>query len=196
MSTYAGHPGYMRVGERPVLIVWGDHSLTNEEWESILKPVRNEYNPVVIYSYFFKSDKRQYDWYRGVCGGRPAKPAVDGMYPWLLLGSRATIRRRLTAQYRRLNEMKRLGIIDIVAGSVWPGFDDTGVRAWGAAKPRVIRDTRGLYEMTWDFALRHRADWISIATWNDWTEGSQIEPDADRGERLLDITARYARKFK
>lgn len=194
---YGRHPGYMKVNRRPVLVVWGDHTLENHEWNQILEPVRKKYNPIVVYSFFFKNDARQRRWYGGVTRkGRPNSLDVDGLYPWLLIGTKSSMLSRLSIQYRRLRDLKRRGIIDLVVGSVWANFNDTGVWAWGGKKPRVIPDARFLYETTWESAIHNRADWISIATWNDWNEGSQIEPDVRNGDRALQITSRYSRRFK
>ena len=194
--TFGRHPGYMRINRRPVLIVWGDHTLSNDEWRQILSPIQKKFRPIVVYSYFFKSDRRQKQWFDRATSGREEPPGIDGMYPWLLIGPKRSMFARLTAQYKRLQDLKRRGIIDIVVGSVWPNFNDTGVWAWGGPKPRVIPDHNRLYEMTWEFAIRNRADWISIATWNDWNEGSQIEPDERTGAAKLALTSLFSRRFK
>ncbi len=69
----------------------------------------------------------------------------------------------------------------------WPGFDDSGVAGWAASNllgndgnslcVRVGADLGGaFYSATLDAALASGSDWIQIATWNDWNEGTQIEP--------------------
>lgn len=195
-DTYARHPAYLKLDGRPVLVVWGDHTLRIREWLEMMSAVRGKYDPVVVYSYFFKNDARQKSWYEKLIRNKSDSPDVESLYPWLLIGSKKSMFSRLAVQYERLRDLKRRGIVDFVTGAVWADFNDTGVWAWGGPKPRVIPDSAGLYEMTWEAATANRADWISIATWNDWNEGSQIEPDADGGTRLLEITSRFARAFK
>lgn len=196
LRWYGGHPGYLRIGKRPVIVVWGDHTLGNDEWSEIMERIRRHHNPVIVYSYFFKNDATQSRWYKKVLARKVEPPNVSGMYPWLLIGTKKSMFQRLNRQYARLREMKRRRLIDIIVGSVWPNFNDTGVHAWGGKSPRVIPDSAGLYEETWAAAIQNRADWISIATWNDWNEGSQIEPDVETGARRLAITRMYAEKFK
>jgi len=42
---------------------------------------------------------------------------------------------------------------------------------------RVASELGGaFYATTWASALRSDCDWVQIATWNDWNEGTQIEP--------------------
>lgn len=69
----------------------------------------------------------------------------------------------------------------------WPGFDDSGVAGWGAAngvgadgQPLCVRVAPDLAGQFFDVSLRaardSRADWIQIASWNDWNERTQVEP--------------------
>ncbi|MFT7667694.1 MAG: hypothetical protein ACI8X5_000377 [Planctomycetota bacterium] len=71
--------------------------------------------------------------------------------------------------------------------TVWPGFDDTGVGGWGVANltgedgnplcVRVTDDFDGVfYASTVEAAFESGADWIQIATFNDWNEMTSIEP--------------------
>jgi hypothetical protein len=71
--------------------------------------------------------------------------------------------------------------------TVWPGFDDSGVGGWGVNNlmgedggplcVRVAEEFEGqFYATTAAAALDSGADWIQIATFNDWNERTQIEP--------------------
>ncbi|MCA8979574.1 MAG: hypothetical protein H6831_07560 [Planctomycetes bacterium] len=73
---------------------------------------------------------------------------------------------------------------------VWPGFDDTGVAGWGLdnlqgedGQPLGVRvaDPLGgaFYRTTVTSALDSGARWVQIATFNDWNEGTRIEPAWD-----------------
>jgi hypothetical protein len=57
--------------------------------------------------------------------------------------------------------------------SVSPGYDAT--RA-GPDTRVVHRDSGGRYDRTWDAALAAGADVVSITSYNEWHEGTQIEP--------------------
>lgn len=59
--------------------------------------------------------------------------------------------------------------------SVGPGYVDTRVRPWNARNTRDRR--KGLYyETAWRTALSTSAKFISVTSFNEWHEGTQIEP--------------------
>lgn len=75
----------------------------------------------------------------------------------------------------------------VAVAVVWPGFDDSGVSGWGVPNligadglplcVRVIDDFQGaMYPTVVASALESGADWIQIATWNDWNEDTHLEP--------------------
>jgi hypothetical protein len=83
----------------------------------------------------------------------------------------------------------------IAAVTVFPGYDDTF--AGGRAHPIKI-DSKGgkLYITLWQHALQADPDWILITSFNEWYEGSQIEPSLEYGDLYLKLTAKYAAEFK
>jgi hypothetical protein len=90
----------------------------------------------------------------------------------------------------------------LTVGSVWAGFDDSRVWGWGDT-PRVIDDQGGdVYAQTWELALNAQAQrtpgtpaWVQIVSWNDWNEGTQIEPTLAHGADLLTATQAHARIY-
>ncbi|MCP3918473.1 MAG: hypothetical protein GY711_23250 [bacterium] len=69
----------------------------------------------------------------------------------------------------------------------WPGFDDTGVAGWGQpngtgsdGQPLSVRVAWDLgvdfLNATFDAAIESDAEWVHVATWNDWNELTAIEP--------------------
>jgi hypothetical protein len=49
---------------------------------------------------------------------------------------------------------------------------------------------------SWNIALKGRADWIQLATWNDYTEGSQFAPSVKRGWSHLQMSQYYMARFR
>ncbi|MCB0190779.1 MAG: hypothetical protein KDJ65_02445 [Anaerolineae bacterium] len=92
--------------------------------------------------------------------------------------------------------------LELNIGSVWPGFDDSKVWGWGSS-PRFIARQDGLvYAQTWEAALRDQVQrqrespsWVQIVTWNDWNEGSEIEPSVEHGATYLQATQGYAGRY-
>jgi hypothetical protein len=51
------------------------------------------------------------------------------------------------------------------------------------------------YRTYWDEAIKANPDWIIVTSWNEWAEGTEIEPSLELGDKYLQITAEYARRF-
>lgn len=64
--------------------------------------------------------------------------------------------------------------------TIFPGFDDRGNTSWGQDRhiPRSQEDYKEILETADKYRTTDR---INIATWNDWAEGTQIEPGSFRG---------------
>jgi hypothetical protein len=69
----------------------------------------------------------------------------------------------------------------LTVGAVWPGFNDS-LAPWGSWPPRFIARRAGqTWDDTWDLAINHQPPLVQIVTWNDWEEGTAIEPDESHG---------------
>jgi len=80
---------------------------------------------------------------------------------------------------RVCDSARALGLL--CAPSVGPGYD---ARAMG--DPRIRPRADGVtYDGMWRSAIRARADLVTITSYNEWHEGTQIEPSAEAGVRYL-----------
>ncbi|HHU97780.1 MAG: glycoside hydrolase family 71/99-like protein [Bacteroidota bacterium] len=87
----------------------------------------------------------------------------------------------------------------LISGFVMPGMDNRGCAGWGRGHFFYIpRDKGKSYEKMWEFNLNSRdaLDMIFIASWSDYTEGHEIEPTQENGNRELLTTLKYASQFK
>lgn len=71
-----------------------------------------------------------------------------------------------------------------VSLSVGPGYDDTKIRPWNAAATRD-REHGDYFRNSLNDA--RRAPLISITSFNEWGEGTQIEPAREYGSLYIDI---------
>ncbi|UXX78285.1 T9SS type A sorting domain-containing protein [Reichenbachiella carrageenanivorans] len=92
--------------------------------------------------------------------------------------------------------MKTRSEINFGTGAVWPGFDDRQA-SWGQNR-WVDRRAGATYEDTWDLVHANSADldWVIIETWNDWNEGTEIEPNTVDGFTYVLKTAANIAEFK
>ena len=96
--------------------------------------------------------------------GRAAAGGFDGIYTYdvLLFGPRLFT--RLCDQARRRSLL--------CAPSVGPGYD---ARRVGDRRPKSRRHG-ATYDAMWTGAIAARADLVTITSYNEWHEGTQIEP--------------------
>lgn len=97
--------------------------------------------------------------------GKAAAGGFAGLYTYDVLVYTGELFPRMCAAARRLKL--------ICAPSVGPGYDARRATPDRRVKPR--RDGR-TYDAMWRGALRARADAVTITSFNEWHEGTQIEP--------------------
>lgn len=134
--------------------------------------------------------------------GRAKASGFDGLYTYDILTWHGSSFRRICAQARQL------GLA--CAPSIGPGFDARLVHDHSAVRHRRSGVT---YDRMWKSAITAKADAVTITSYNEWQEGTQIEParlqvgrpayDGAWGRRgvraqhaYLDATARWAAQFR
>jgi hypothetical protein len=86
--------------------------------------------------------------------------------------------------------------------TVMPGWDDSRVRDTGNSLRNVStpfsanRQDGGVFVASWAAALSSNPDWILINSFNEWIEGTQIEPSQSYGPRYLEILAALRPEFQ
>lgn len=63
----------------------------------------------------------------------------------------------------------------IFAPSVGPGYIDTQVRPWNSGNTRLRRHGQ-YYDVAWRSAINNNVNFVTITSFNEWHEGTQIEP--------------------
>ena len=146
-SSRADIDRLMRIGISE-FYVYGPHDATAPEWGSALAGL---------------SGARVFA--QTVLAGFASAGGFDGLYTYDVLVHGGAKFARVCEQARRLDL--------VCAPSVGPGYDAR--RAVG--DPRTKRRRAGrTYDSMWKAALAARADRITITSYNEWHEGTQIEP--------------------
>jgi hypothetical protein len=169
---------FLKVLEHPVVFIYS-RALSNvslEDWEYVIRKVRDD-----GYDAFFIADGF----------GPEAARIFDGIHMYNPLGV-LIAGGNLTDVYL---EAKSLAVEEeiIFATTVLPGYDDTQVRIPGQIWPR---DDGLMYNMTWRVATAADPNWVLICSWNEWHEGTEIEPSLEYGDLYLRLTTYFAEKFK
>jgi hypothetical protein len=105
---------------------------------------------------------------------RAAADGFDGVYTYDIVRYGASSFARLCARARAA----RL----VCAPSVGPGFEAERATGDPRVKPRLDGRT---YDSMWAAAIRAGADRVTITSYNEWHEGTQIEPARSGGSRTL-----------
>jgi hypothetical protein len=97
--------------------------------------------------------------------GRAKAAGFDGFYTYDVATWNGNSFARICSQARRA------GLL--CAPSVGPGYDARLSTEDGLVKPRLSGAT---YDRMWRAAVRSQADVVTITSYNEWQEGTQIEP--------------------
>ena len=101
---------------------------------------------------------------------------------------RSVSRRRYGRAVRMAERYGKISCLTVI-----PGFDNSEIQ-----DPSTVVDRRGgeLYRALWRSAIEAGPDWVLITSWNEWHEGSEIEPSIEHGDNFLRLTGEYSERFK
>jgi hypothetical protein len=89
--------------------------------------------------------------------------------------------------------------IPFACGGVWAGFNDSPNYCWGSRR-EMDRQNGLVYDATWSFVNNYTGNppmkFAYISTWNDWNEGTELEPSVEFGYKYLKSTISNINAFK
>ena len=181
MSTYGSNPNLAKVGGKPAIFFWDPSAIGGADtWASI----RNQVDP-------------QRNWHWNVETDRPDSwlDVFDGIH----LFSAASWTSDATATYENMRSKvdaasARTGERKYWAAGVAPGWDNT--RQDNPTKVFVPRNGGAYYAQRWDSAIASNPDLITITSWSEWGEGTEIEPGSSYGNLYLDITRQKVAAYR
>lgn len=185
MDTHMSQPGYLRYEGRPVIFFWRLEAIPAdgsgspaEAWRS----VRDEVDPNREMLWIGEGDRFEF------------LQVFDGIYPYSIAWSRNVLGTLNSYGARTRQQAAALGTRKLWVATVMPGYDDLLTGRSGAL--RRDRASGAYYDETWQAATASGADWIIITSWNEWVEGSQIEPSRSYGNAYLELTHGWAQSWK
>ncbi len=171
LDEYADHPAYLYRGDEPFIYqfnFWGEGELGKQnilpdEWADIF----NQLDRPVVYAR--QNLNPEYH------------PEIEGAYVWW------------TADDSYLEDfadfssgMVEGGQLDFYMTMVAPGFDDSGVNGWGHGARVTPREGVSILKQTFDRAFVGKPEVVQLVTWNDFNEGTALEPSLDEGYLYID----------
>jgi hypothetical protein len=176
LSTYAQHPAYLRVDGKPVIFFWREQRYSVDVWKTVRAALDPNHQSLWIAE--------------GVKEQLPYLSVFDGLHLYSI-GWASNVAAELQKWPDRV---RSYGADKLWVATVMPGNDDTRTRRAGS----YVRDRRGgeFYREAWRGAFSTSPDMIVITSWNEWVEGTQIEPSVTYGDLYLNITREFAAQFK
>ncbi len=180
LGTHASHPAFLRADARPVIFFWKPSIFGIGTWQAIRDQTDPGYGSLWIAE--------------GVDTSLLA--VFDGHYlysnTWNPPADLAATNRKFADQVNAMRQSTGAGKLWIA--TVMPGYDDVRVRpAVGFVQDR---QDGAYYERAWQAAISSNPNWVVITSFNEWPEGTHIEPSIASGDRYLGLTARWSSMFK
>jgi len=151
-TNYFSKNSYVKINENPLLTVFGPQTIQNtDDWTTILQSISKK---PALFSLWFESNDM----------GENAM----GEFAWVYEDNT-----HISNFYNNRIKTLELGI-----GSAYPGFKDFYEEGeWGGAKDWEIGHNNGAtFDATLAMASNANIDYLQLVTWNDFGEGTMIEP--------------------
>lgn len=165
---------YLKINGRPILLVFGPQYFTKQQWGQIM--VGLSQHPL-LYGLPHLSQETGTDGAFGwppVTGGREIVPEDWRKYLHSLHATR----------------QERESVISVAFPAFHDIYKDAGLHdSYGSIDDR---DGKTFAE-TFDLAHKSKSQLIQIATWNDYGEGTVIEPTKEYGYRYLELVQQHAK---
>ncbi len=180
LATHAQHPAYLRSDGKPVVFFWRQQRYNTSAWKAIRDAVDPGRGSVWIEEGVDVSPLAVFDGHHlySVTWNPPTDMAATA---------------RKFAQRTRAAAAK-LGATKIYVATVMPGYDD---RKTGRGNAFAVgREDGAYYQRSWQAAIASQPDWVIITSFNEWPEGTYIEPSQAYGNRYLELTGQWAAAFR
>ena len=184
LLTRASSPAFLRSGGVPVVFAYHSWLLSDADWKAIAAELAAAGTPV------------------NIVGTDTDPQLATPSWGYHRYSVRGTAEAALTTwDQTRAVDVRAAAALDparrpkLFAATVSPGYDDRLLR--GADSPVDARGANGeRYDETWRAALASDPDWIVINSWNEWYEGTPVQPGALEGDVALRQTATWSARFK
>lgn len=180
LSVHAAQPAFLRADGRPVIFFWRPTIYGTDTWAGIRAQADPGNNALWIAE--------------GV--DTSLLTVFDGHYlysnTWNPPADLTAVNQKFANQVNAMRQST--GAPRLWVATVMPGYDDVRVRPGvGFAQDRA---GGSYYAQSWQAAIASAPNWVVITSFNEWPEGTYIEPSAAFGDQYIGLTATWASQFK
>ena len=170
-DNYFGDDLYLKHNGRPVLLCFGPQFFSYAEWVEIFGVL--DVPPVFVPLKYASAPKSgEFDW-----------PNPDS--------GTSEVMAKLNEFYSRAGSMDW----DYFGGAAFPRFHDIYSQTGGSSYGYIDDQEGETYRMTLEAGLTSDADFVQLITWNDYGEGTIIEPTEEDGYSFLEITQELRKQY-
>lgn len=165
--TYGEHQGFYHLDGKPVYICYDSYKIPSDDWAEVLTPegsntIRGTDSDAIVIGLLLNISDRE----------EIKSSGFDGFYTYF--GATGFTEGSTPEYWAELQEWSVENDM-IFIPSVSPGYIDTRVRPWNANNIRD-RENGDYYERMFTQAIDSKVSIIGITSFNEWHEGTQIEP--------------------
>ena len=166
-TRWLSDPDYVRLSGRPVLFIFGPQFLSETEWPAVRAKLKS--NPLTF-----------------ALPHLSQRPGIDGAFAWVPVSEGKTVDTPTwTAELSSFYGRERQAGRPFVAVA-FPGYHDFYAQAGVGKSYGYIGSRDGqTFAESLQQALKSGAPIVQVATWNDYGEGTAIEPTIEHGSRDL-----------
>ncbi len=179
-AVHTAHSAYLRSQGRPVVFFFNVTRLPVPAWQNL----RQQVDPDRKALWIAEGTDLSY------------QSVFDGHHLYSITWpNRIPPSRTLTQWGNRVRKYNQEhGASNLWIATVMPGYDDRKARPGGGFARS--RDGGDYYRQCWQAAIASKPHWVIINSFNEWPEGSYIEPSQAYGTLYLDLTREWAARFK
>lgn len=178
LATHARHPAYLKVDGKPVIFFWFNSRFSVEEWQAIRDAVDPNRQSIWI------AEGTNTDYLR----------VFDGHHLYTIAWSSDPQTTLNLWGDRVRSKASGLSGRKYWVGTAMPGWDNTR-----SGRPNAYvrnRSNGDYYRDSFNGAITSAADWVIITSFNEWVEGTQIEPSTSYGDFYINLTRDLAAAFR
>lgn len=180
-TNYFSDPAYLKIDGRPVLLCFGPQFFTASEWTTLFAGLNPKPHFFPLQYHVLPESVRtgEFGWPEPAYGTSGVIPRLDAFYSRAASSGWNTF---IPAAFPRFHDI----------------YQEAGVGpSYGYIDAQGNYGTYGTstYSYTLERALQSQAEILQIVTWNDYGEGTIIEPTQEDGYQFLEITQTLRKQY-